>query len=105
VKPKSISKGILANVLNPHPYLFWFSVGAPTITIALNEGIEAMLAFIAGFYIFLVGSKIVLAVLVGKSKFLLSSKAYIYTIRFLGILLCILAVILFRDGLIMMKII
>ena len=30
-KPRSLSKGVLANALNPHPYLFWFSVGAPTM--------------------------------------------------------------------------
>ena len=29
IKPKSLSKGIVANTLSPHPYLFWLSVGAP----------------------------------------------------------------------------
>lgn len=98
-KPKSLAKGVLANVLSPHPYLFWFTVGAPVTTQALSQNISASLAFILSFYVFLVGSKILLAVLAGKSKSLLVGNVYIYTMRLLGLILCLLAVILFRDGL------
>jgi threonine/homoserine/homoserine lactone efflux protein len=103
--PKSFNKGLLANALSPHPYLFWFSVGAPTMTKAMSQGISAPLAFIISFYIFLVGSKIALAILVGKSKSLLSGNAYIFTMRFLGLLLCMLAFVLFHDGLKLLEII
>jgi threonine/homoserine/homoserine lactone efflux protein len=99
IKPKPFTKGILANALSPHPYLFWFSVGAPTMTKALSQGISAPLAFIISFYLFLVGSKIVLAVLIGKSKSLLCGNGYLFTMRFLGLLLCLLAFVLFHDGL------
>jgi len=99
IKPKSFTKGVLANTLSPHPYLFWFSVGAPTMTKAMSQNTSAPLAFIISFYVFLVGSKIMLAILIGKSKFLLSGKAYIFTMRFLGLVLCALAVVLFQDGL------
>jgi len=98
-KPKSLTKGILVNALSPHPYLFWLSVGAPTITKALSQSIIAALAFICSFYALLVGSKIVLAILVGKSKSFLVGNVYIYTMRFLGLALCVLAFVLFRDGL------
>jgi len=98
-KPKSLTKGILVNALSPHPYLFWLSVGAPTITKALSQSIIAALAFICSFYALLVGSKIVLAILVGKSKSFLVGNVYTYTMRFLGLALCVLAFILFRDGL------
>lgn len=99
IKPKSFTKGVLANALSPHPYLFWFSVGAPTMTKAISQNINAALAFIISFYVFLVGSKIALAVLIGKSKYLLSSNAYIFTMRVLGLVLCVLAIVLFHDGL------
>ena len=102
-KPKSLTKGVLANVLNPHPYLFWFSVGAPTMTKAMSLNVSAPLAFIISFYSFLVGSKIVLAVVIGKSKSFLKGSVYIYTMRFLGLLLCALAVVLFVDGLKLLK--
>ena len=98
-KPKSLTKGILANALNPHPYLFWFSVGAPTMIKAIRQNIIAPLAFIGSFYALLVGSKILLAILVGKSKSFLVGNVYIYTMRFLGLVLCVLAFVLFRDGL------
>ncbi len=98
-QPKSLTKGILANALNPHPYLFWFSVGAPMMTQAMNVNILAPLAFIFSFYTSLVGSKILLAILVGKSKSFLEGNMYIYTLRFLGLVLCVLAFVLFRDGL------
>jgi threonine/homoserine/homoserine lactone efflux protein len=104
-KLKSLTKGMLANALNPNPYLFWFSVGAPTMTKALSLNIFAPLAFICSFYILLVGSKILLAIMVGKSKSFLGGNLYIYTIRFLGLVLCILAFVLFRDGLKLLEII
>ncbi len=105
IKPKSLIKGVLANALSPHPYLFWLTVGAPTMTKAMMQNISAPLAFIISFYTFLVGSKIVLAILIGKSKSLLSGKMYIFTMRFLGLVLCVLAIVLFRDGLKLLEII
>ncbi|MBU1713470.1 MAG: LysE family translocator [Proteobacteria bacterium] len=105
MRPKSLTKGVLANALSPHPYLFWFSVGAPTMTKAMLLNVSAPLAFIISFYTFLVGSKIVLAILIGKSKSLLSGNAYIFTMRFLGLVLCGLAVVLFHDGLKLLAII
>jgi len=103
--PNSLKRGVMANALNPHPYLFWLSVGAPTMTKAMSLGIGAFFAFIISFYIFLVGSKILLAVLIGKSNFFLSGKAYLYILRFLGLVLGVLAVALFRDGLKLLEII
>jgi threonine/homoserine/homoserine lactone efflux protein len=104
VKSNSFVKGVLANTLSPHPYLFWLSVGAPTMTKAIHQDLRAALAFILSFYGFLVGSKIVLAVLVGKSKFLLTGQAYLFTMRVLGLALCALAIVLFHDGLGLLKV-
>ena len=97
--PKSLAKGILANALSPHPYLFWFSVGGPVMGRAMNLNMAALLAFIGSFYVFLIGSKIVLAVMVGRSKAFLRGTLYLYTVRFLGLVLCILALLLFWEGL------
>lgn len=97
--PKSLTKGILANVLSPHPYLFWFSVGGPIMNRAMQRDVTAGAAFIGGFYVFLIGSKIVLAILVGRSKSFLSGTVYRCFMRLLGAALCILALLLFRDGL------
>jgi threonine/homoserine/homoserine lactone efflux protein len=97
--PKSLTKGVLVNALNPHPYVFWFSVGAPIMTKAMSLNISALFVFIGSFYASLVGSKILLALVVGKSRSFLSGTVYLYTMRFLGFLLGVLAVALFYDGL------
>ena len=98
-QPRSLQKGVLTNLLSPHPYLFWISVGAPVLTRSLTIGPSALLAFIGGFYLSLVGAKIVLAIAVGRSKTVLSSRLYLFTMRFLGILLILFAVLLFRESL------
>ncbi|HBA89217.1 MAG TPA: hypothetical protein DCZ75_14915 [Geobacter sp.] len=97
-QPRSLQKGVLTNFLSPHPYLFWITVGAPVLTKSLGTGWSACLAFIGSFYLCLVGAKVVLAIAVGKSKAFLSSTLYLYIMRFLGMLLIIFAVLLFREG-------
>ena len=99
VAPKSLFKGILTNLLSPHPYLFWFAVGAPTMTKAMEISVGAVLAFLFGFYFFLVGSKVLLAIITGQSKSFLKQNVYLYTLRALGVVLCIFALFLFYDGL------
>ncbi|MFW2371619.1 MAG: LysE family translocator [Gammaproteobacteria bacterium] len=98
-KPKSLTKGILTNAVSPHPYLFWISVGAPTVTKSLGTNIVAPFLFIGAFYTLLVGSKVVLAILVGKSKSIMSDNVYSYTMKFLGLALLAFSVVLFVDGL------
>ncbi len=98
-EPGSLAKGILANLLNPHPYLFWFSVGAPLMTRASDHGPGGPLIFLAGFYACLVGSKSLVAVIIGRSKSWLSGNTYLYAMRGLGLALVVLAVFLFLDGL------
>jgi threonine/homoserine/homoserine lactone efflux protein len=97
--PQSLSKGAIVNALNPHPYLFWLSVGAPMIIKAWAASPLTAAAFVTGFYACLTGAKIGLAVLVGKSRQLLMGRAYGYLMRVLGVLLAIFAFLLFRDGL------
>jgi threonine/homoserine/homoserine lactone efflux protein len=96
---RSLQKGILVNALSPYPYLFWFSVGGPTTMKAMDVNLFAAVSFIASFYVLLVGAKIVLAILVGRYRGFLQGNTYIFTMRSLGLVLIILAGILFRDGL------
>ena len=98
-KPQSLLKGVLANALSPHPYLFWLSVGGSIMAGALEVGVAALLAFLCGFYASLVGAKITTALLVGRSKAFLRGRVYAWIMRILGCALCLLAVLLFRDGL------
>ncbi len=97
--PKSFRKGILVNAASPHPYLFWLSIGSPAMIKAAQQHILFAVLFVCFFYIFLVGSKVLLAIIVGKSRAFLSSNMYIYIMRCLGILLIVFAVLIFRDSL------
>jgi threonine/homoserine/homoserine lactone efflux protein len=95
---KGFWKGVLANFLSPHPYLFWMLVGAPITIRAFHENLAYSALFILTFYIFIIGTKIIVVFLTERSKRFLSSKIFIYTIKALGILLLILAIILIKDG-------
>ena len=99
-QPRShaLRKGVLVNLLSPYPYLFWLSVGAPLINKAQSEHAMAPVLFILGFYTLLVGLKILLAYWVGQSKSFLQGRSYIYTVRFLGLILFALAFSLFFDA-------
>jgi threonine/homoserine/homoserine lactone efflux protein len=101
-KEKSLQKGIIVNALSPHPYLFWISVGGPLTVKAAENNFFSAVTFITSFYVLLVGSKIVLALAVGRSKSLLTGKGYITTMRILGLALIILAFFLYRDGLLLL---
>jgi threonine/homoserine/homoserine lactone efflux protein len=97
-RPRSWFKGIVTNLLNPHPWLFWLSVGAAILAKSLAESWLVAAAFLFGFYLLLVGSKIVVALLAGKSRDLLAGAPYRAVMRVLAILLALFAVLLFREG-------
>ena len=97
--PKTLKKGIIANFLNPHPYIFWLSIGAPTVIKAFQNNIVFSIQYLIGFYCCLIGAKVVVAVFIGKSKYLLKSKMYIYANKFLGVLLLFFAVLFLKEGL------
>jgi threonine/homoserine/homoserine lactone efflux protein len=102
---RSLQKGILVNALSPHPYLFWLTVGGPTTIKAMDLGLLTACSFVLSFYILLVGSKIILALLVGRSRSYLQGNTYIYTMRMLGLVLILLAGFLFQDGLHLLRVI
>ncbi len=97
--PGPLFKGILANILNPHPYLFWGGVGAPLMAEASRTQSAALPAFLLGFYLCLVGAKILLAALLARSQRYIAGQAFRWVIRALGLVLCLLALTLFHDGL------
>jgi threonine/homoserine/homoserine lactone efflux protein len=104
IQPQSLRRGSLVNALNPHPYLFWITVGSPLVLKFRVEGILSPLLFIGCFYVLLIGSKVFLAIVVDRSRAFLTSKGYIYVMRALGVALGIFAIFLFKDGLVFLGI-
>ena len=92
-------KGVIANFLSPHPYLFWMLVGAPISIRAYHESFVSASIFMVGFYVLIVGTKIAVAFISEKSKNIFSGNTYVYIVKGLGFILIVLAVILIKDGL------
>ncbi len=61
-------RGMMVNFLNPHPYLFWATVGAPLLVQAWNASPWFAVGFVLLFYSLLVGSKVILAILLGRVR-------------------------------------
>ena len=98
-KRDALKRGVIANFLNPHPYLFWLSIGGPMIFESLDVHISAAVLFILGFYSLLIGSKTAIVLVVEKSKSFIKSKYYLYIVRALGIALILFALFFVKDGL------
>lgn len=94
----SLQRGVIANFLNPSPYLFWLAVGAPTVLAAWREGWLAAAAFVIAFYALLVGSKVLLALALGRARHLLRSSGYILLMRSLGLALLGYALLFLYEG-------
>jgi len=99
VSSSSFRKGVITNALNPHPYIFYLTVGAPIIFKSLNQSFLSTVSFVGSFLLLLVGSKILLALVVERSRSFLQGAVYIWAMRTLGALLLLFSLILFRDGL------
>lgn len=98
INPHSLKKGVITNALNPHPYIFYLTIGAPIIIKAFNYNVLSAVSFVGIFTFFLVGSKVALALVVERSRAFLQGPVYIWVMRILGILLLLFSIILFRDG-------
>ncbi|MPM81327.1 hypothetical protein SDC9_128379 [bioreactor metagenome] len=88
----------MVNLLSPHPYLFWLTVGSPIIVKAYMQGLTYAAAFVMCFYLSLIGAKIILAIVVNRSRSFLEGKMYIYIMRVLGFVLMFFALFLLNDG-------
>jgi threonine/homoserine/homoserine lactone efflux protein len=98
--PHSLRKGVVTNLLSPHPYLFWITIGAPMVLDAAGEsGPLGSVLYLVGFYVGLVGSKMGIALVVERSKRFLGSGAYLWILRALGLALAVFAVLFAREAL------
>lgn len=94
----ALKQGVLVNLLNPSPYLFWFTVGTPLIARLWTNSPWLSIAWITGFYAMLLGSKMALAVLFGRSRDIMNQRGFIWTHRCLGLALAGFAVKLIWEG-------
>lgn len=81
--------GALVNLLSPHPWLFWMTIGSPTLSRAWQSGLPSALAFLLGFYALLVGGKIAVAAAVAGGRRFLTDGWYRRLLWLAGLLLCL----------------
>jgi threonine/homoserine/homoserine lactone efflux protein len=88
----SLRRGALVNVLNPHPWVFWITVGVPV----LGDGSAGQAAlFLAAFYLMLIGAKVAVAAALGAGRErLLRGSGYRWALRGSGVLLIAAGVLL-----------
>jgi threonine/homoserine/homoserine lactone efflux protein len=89
--------GALVNALSPHPWLFWMTLGAPTLVRAWQASPLSAFAFLLGFYVLLVGGKIAVALAVEGGRRFLSDSWYRRILAATGILLCLFGLLLFQQ--------
>ncbi|HJM82668.1 MAG TPA: LysE family transporter [Nitrospinota bacterium] len=96
----SLARAVVANALNPNPYMFWITIGAPICIESFQQSHLALILFLSGFYLCLVGSKISMAILVSQSKALLRGAIYRLVMTVLAFLLTVYAGIFIYKGLV-----
>jgi threonine/homoserine/homoserine lactone efflux protein len=96
---RDLWRGAAVNFLNPHPWLFWTTVGGPTVITAWRRAPWRAVAFLAGFYLLIVGSKSVIAWIVARAGVRLRGAWYRRLLALCGLLLLALAALLAWRGL------
>ncbi|GAA2871710.1 hypothetical protein GCM10010517_32010 [Streptosporangium fragile] len=95
---REVARAIVVNMLNPHPWIFWITVGAPISVAAWNAGPAHALAFVAGFYTVMIGAKAALAAAVGLGRHRLGRRGYRALLAGSGLLLTGAGVLLVLQG-------
>lgn len=96
---RSLGRGVAVNLLSPHPWLFWITIGGPLLTAESRESVAPALAFLLAFYALLVGTKVGLALLTAHWGRRLTEGGYRLVCRLLGAALALFAFQLAWDGL------
>lgn len=97
--PRSVRDGVVANLLNPHPYLFWATVGGPIVSRTWATSPVVTMGFLVAMYGALVGSKVAVAALVGRGRSVLGTGLYRTLLRGLGVVLLVFALQFLWQGL------
>lgn len=94
----ALKKGVIANFLNPSPYIFWITIGTPTLIKGADSGMINPVLFISGFYLCLVGSKILLAILLSRTNGKVNERVFRIVNILLGLTMVALAGKFFFDS-------
>lgn len=91
-------RGVVVNLASPHPWIFWMAVGAPVLVAAWRQAPARGLAFLAGFYGLLIGSKVALAFMVHRAGSRLGHQARARLVAIGGVLLVVGGAVLVAEA-------
>ena len=100
--PLLLTEIIIANLANPNPYIFWFTIGGTLMVRSFQHNLSTGLSFLVSFYIGLVGVKLILAVVSGKSRDFLQGLLYRCTMQLLSVMLIGFSVYLMLEGIVLL---
>jgi len=90
---------VATNLMNPHPYLFWATVGGTLLLQSFaTGGFAAASGFVVGMYALLVSTKLAIAFLISRSKTWLKGRTYHGLLIGSGLLLVGLGLLLIGEG-------
>lgn len=84
---RELWRGVLVNLLNPHPWVGWATVLGPTLLEAWRHGPSRGVAFVGAFYAAIVASKAAIAWIVARGGRRLSAAGRRQLLRGSGLLL------------------
>lgn len=85
--PGGLGNAIVANFLNPGPWIYWLTVGAPLIVGAWNRSPLLAGTYLAVFYAFLSGSMMIIVLIAAKGGERLNGAGHAWVMRALGAML------------------
>jgi threonine/homoserine/homoserine lactone efflux protein len=95
----SLIKGTLATLLNPAPYAFWISVGAPLAIETAKDGPSTIIAFLGAFFFSFIAANVGMSLVAAKASQYLTGVLLIWVIRSLGLILIIYSGVFLWNGL------
>lgn len=94
----SLRRGIITNLLNPNPWMFWTLAGAPFMVAAWDQSPWMPFAFVIPFLAVLIGVKILIAITFDRSKQWMSDGVLLWAIRLSSFALVLLAGLFAMQG-------
>lgn len=91
---QTLRRAVLVNVASPHPWVAWATALGPLTIATARTGIGSGVALVVGFYLALVGAKMLVAVLVARGRHRLSARGYRRTLTGAGMLLVLAGIVL-----------
>ena len=95
--PDPLRRGLLVNLLSPHPWLFWLTVGGSVVVSAWSEAPAYAVIFVVAFFAVMIGTKVVVAAVVATSRRALTEQGLHRAHRSAGALLLIAGLLLIAE--------